>query len=274
MVGYVTRGCYNAGVPDPTFAVVDVETSGLSMRRHRILQIGVVTVASDGTVVDQWCSLVKLRWRFATLGPTRIHGLRRRQLRHAPTIGDAMSTVSRLVAGRILVGHNLAFDAEFLERAARRSRAPLEVSGKLCTLWLSRWLDPERTDTHRLSDLCARYGVALDRPHDALVDAIATAKVLPHLLDAHGVDLTGSSNPAASLAPLFMPAPHGHHRSRSRHLRRLVPQRYLARILSRTPSATARQPTGSITVASGPSRTISRASQRSSETASHTMRTR
>ncbi|MDQ3738833.1 MAG: 3'-5' exonuclease [Actinomycetota bacterium] len=207
---------------DPIFAVVDVETSGLSTRRHRILQIGVVTVAADGTVVDRWCSLVKLRWRFARLGPTRIHGLRRRQLRHAPTIEDAMDDVSRLVAGRILVGHNLAFDSEFLERAARRSCSSLDVSGRLCTMWLSRWLDPERAETHRLTDLCARYGVALDRPHDALADALATAQVLPHLLDAHGVDLASSGDPVSSLAPLFMPAATA--RRRSRHLRRLIPQ--------------------------------------------------
>ena len=37
------------------------------------------------------------------------------------------------------------------------------------------------------SDLCVRYGVSLDRPHDALADAEATAAVLPHLLQAHGV---------------------------------------------------------------------------------------
>jgi DNA polymerase III epsilon subunit-like protein len=41
--------------------------------------------------------------------------------------------------------------------------------------------------SHRLTDLCERYGVALDRPHDALADAEATAAVLPHLLLAHGV---------------------------------------------------------------------------------------
>lgn len=218
----VTRGWYNAGVADPIFAVVDVETSGLSTRRHRILQIGVVTVAGDGTVVDRWCSLVKLSWRFARLGPTRIHGLRRRQLRHAPTIEEAMTDVTRLVAGRILVGHNLAFDSEFLERAARRSHSSLHVNGRICTLWLSRWLDPERTETHRLADLCGRYGVRLDRPHDALADALATAQVLPHLLHAHGVELPHSSDPVASLSPLFMPQPRP--RQRSRHLRRLIPQ--------------------------------------------------
>ena len=38
----------------PRFAVVDVETSGLSSTRHRILQIGLVTVEPDGHIADQW----------------------------------------------------------------------------------------------------------------------------------------------------------------------------------------------------------------------------
>jgi DNA polymerase-3 subunit epsilon len=52
---------------------------------------------------------------------------------------------------------------------------------------MSRRLDPEREQSHRLADVCERYGVPLERPHDALGDALATAAVLPHLLQAHGV---------------------------------------------------------------------------------------
>ena len=37
-------------MPLPPFAVVDLETSGFSMRRHRILQIGLVTVDAEGKV--------------------------------------------------------------------------------------------------------------------------------------------------------------------------------------------------------------------------------
>ncbi len=39
----------------PRFAVVDIETSGLSLRRNRILQVAVVTVdlsADAGPIVD------------------------------------------------------------------------------------------------------------------------------------------------------------------------------------------------------------------------------
>jgi DNA polymerase III epsilon subunit-like protein len=63
----------------------------------------------------------------------------------------------------------------------------MPIGEPLCTLRMSRALDPERRLRHRLTDLCDRYGVALVRPHDALADADATAAVLPHLLRAHGV---------------------------------------------------------------------------------------
>ena len=40
---------------------------------------------------------------------------------------------------------------------------------------------------HRLGDVCERYGISNDRPHDALHDARATAAALTHLLAEHHV---------------------------------------------------------------------------------------
>ena len=52
---------------------------------------------------------------------------------------------------------------------------------------LSRSLDPDRQLSHRLGDVCARYSIPLDRPHDAMADAVATAAVLPYLLKDAGI---------------------------------------------------------------------------------------
>lgn len=175
----------------PRFAVVDLETSGLNMRRNRILQLGMVVVEADGAVVDQWSSLVKLRWPLQRVGPTDIHGITRRTLRGAPSLDDALDELGRHMDGAVFTAHNAEFDSGFLARAIRRRRAddPLRLSlePRLCTLRMSRRLDPDRTLSHRLGDVCERYGVALERPHDALGDAAATAAVLPHLLAAHGI---------------------------------------------------------------------------------------
>ena len=59
--------------------------------------------------------------------------------------------------------------------------------GPLCTLNLSRKLDPQRSMSHKLKDVAGRYGKSTDRPHDALADAQLTAAVLPDLLAAHRV---------------------------------------------------------------------------------------
>lgn len=170
----------------PRFAVVDLETSGFSVRRHRILQIGLVLVEADGAVLDEWSTLVKLRWPFQRVGPTSVHGITRRMLSDAPRIDDVLAQLGRRLDGALFTAHNAEFDASFLVRAARR-RSGLELGPRLCTLRMSRRLDPDRQASHRLSDLCDRYGIELDRPHDALADAAATAAVLPHLIAAHGI---------------------------------------------------------------------------------------
>ena len=179
------------GVPLPNFAVVDLETSGLSSRRHRVLQIGLVTVTADGSVLDEWSSLVRLRWPLQRVGPTDIHGLTRQHLRGAPRLDEALDELGTRLEGSIFTAHHAAFDAAFLARAARRRPADdllrAGLDPLLCTLRMSRRLDPDREQSHRLADVCARYDVALDRPHDALGDATATAAVLPHLLAAHGI---------------------------------------------------------------------------------------
>jgi DNA polymerase-3 subunit epsilon len=170
----------------PRFAVVDVETSGLRPRRHHLLQIGVVTVEADGNVVDRWSTLVRLRHWWQRVGPRHVHGITRRDLKTAPTPAEALTELARRLDGNVFAAHNADFDAEFIERAARRAQVPLRIEQRICTLDLSRRLDPERLLTHGLADLCARYGVDLDNHHDALADATATAAVLPHLLRAHG----------------------------------------------------------------------------------------
>lgn len=170
----------------PPFAVVDLETSGFSTRRHRILQLGMVVVEADGTEVDRWSTLVRLRWPLQRVGPTHVHGLRRRDLRAAPHLPEVLDEFAGRLDGAIFTAHNAEFDSAFLRRAARH-RADLPLEPRLCTLTMSRRLDPDRTQSHRLADVCARYGVPLDRPHDALADAVATARILPHLLREHGV---------------------------------------------------------------------------------------
>lgn len=167
------------------FAVVDIETSGLSAKRHRILQIGVVTLDGD-LVVDEWETLVRLRW-WQRVGPRRVHGISRRDLRRAPELAAAVTELATRLEGCVVVAHNIGFDWHFLRRAAERTGVALPDAPRLCTLQLSRSLDPERRLVHGLGAVAERYGIVNERPHNALADAITTAKLLPLLLAAVGV---------------------------------------------------------------------------------------
>ena len=167
------------------YAVVDLETSGLSTRRHRILQVACVTV-EHGVIVDEWVSLVRLA-PLRRVGPRKVHGLRRRDLRHAPRARDVLAELARRLEGATFVAHNVRFDWPFLERAARRAKVALPAGEQLDTLWLSRRLDPDRQLLHGLAAVAERYGIVNGRPHDALHDARTTAAILPHLLAATNV---------------------------------------------------------------------------------------
>ena len=170
------------------FAVVDTETTGLSTDDDRVLQIGVVVVRGDGTFEHQFVTYLKrLTWGLGHVGAFHVHGITRRQLRQGMKPRDALTTLNGLIEGCVFTAHNAKFDLGFLRADAARLDVSLDVAVPLCTLNLSRRLDPGRTMSHKLKDVAARFGKSTDRPHDALADALLTAAVLPDLLAAHHI---------------------------------------------------------------------------------------
>ena len=63
----------------------------------------------------------------------------------------------------MFTAHNAEFDAAFIAPGGRGAGVALPLDRRLCTLQLSRRLDPDRQLTHGLADVCARYGVATRR---------------------------------------------------------------------------------------------------------------
>lgn len=181
----------------PRFAVLDIETTGLSASEDQILQVAVVLVewpevgqqsSPKGHRVCEWVTYVRPSPLLSSnLGPQEIHGIRRRQLIFAPSLKKSMTTLAELTNGCIVVAHNAPFDTGFLYAAARSQNIELNWAGVLCTLKMSRRLDPDRQLNHKLATVCERYGVALAHAHDALHDTRATAEVLLCLLKAHGI---------------------------------------------------------------------------------------
>jgi DNA polymerase-3 subunit epsilon len=161
------------------FAVVDVETTGLFPGSHRIAEIAVVHVEPDGTVSNRWETLVNPQ---RDLGPQRIHGIRAADIVHAPVFGDIAHDVMELLAGRVLVAHNVHFDYRFVSHELGRAglELPFEVHDCLCTMKLARRYLPGAGRS--LKDCCDSFGLNLENAHSAGDDAEAAAHVLSNYL--------------------------------------------------------------------------------------------
>lgn len=178
------------------FLVVDVETTGLSTSEDLILQVGAVVTDADGRIKRRFSCYVRpghgeFPWDTPHPPAHHIHGITNDQLRTGLPTRRALRRLRRLAKRRVLVAHNAKFDYGFISSESQRHAISLDVTSPLCTLELSRKLDPKRAESHRLATLCERYGIPLDNAHDALCDATATAKLLSILIKNHGATTLG-----------------------------------------------------------------------------------
>ena len=166
------------------FAVVDTETTGLSSANDRLLQIGVVLVRGDGTIEDQFVTHIKRHfYKPGRLGAHHVHGITRGDLHRGMPPEVALQALQALLQGAVFTAHNAAFDLGFLRAEAMRTNSALQIPSPICTLKMSRALDPLSTMSHKLSEIAKRYNLVNEREHDALGDALVTAAVLPRLLN-------------------------------------------------------------------------------------------
>ena len=162
------------------FAVVDVETTGIfTGYHHRIAELAIVRLGTNGEIEDEYCTLVNPR---RDLGESsQIHGLRARDLLDAPTFSDIAGDVLLGLDGTVVIGHNIRFDLDFLRYEYGRVGYELPDIPNLCTMELARKSLGSRT--RRLHDCCAALGFTVDGEHSALGDARATARLFVDLID-------------------------------------------------------------------------------------------
>ncbi len=195
---------------------MDLETTGFSPYRERIVEVAVVVLDAGGVEQDAFYTLLDPE---RDPGPTHVHGITAEMLEGAPTFADVHPFVVGMLSGRVVVGHNVdRFDLAFLVAECRNlggeDLAPEAVT-TLDTLQLAQaYLDlPGKA---RLVDCCDRYSLTWDDHHSALGDARVTAALLRAMRtelgdEAIGVaklldDAIGCRWPGAGDS---RPAPHG-----------------------------------------------------------------
>jgi DNA polymerase III subunit epsilon len=160
-----------------TVAVVDVETTGLSPRMDRVVEVGVVLLDSRGEVEGEFETLVNPG---RDVGPTGLHGISASDVVDAPPFADVAPHLRSLLAGRVVVAHNALFDLRFLAREFGRAGVPASLSPSLCTMRLAPLFFG--SGTRSLQALCGFLDIPLVHGHAALHDARATAELMLSML--------------------------------------------------------------------------------------------
>ncbi|MEU0883812.1 exonuclease domain-containing protein [Lentzea sp. NPDC005914] len=163
------------------YAIVDVETTGLSPgRHHRVIEVAVVHVDFSGRRTDEWCTLVNPR---RDLGAQHVHGISADEVRLAPEFAGIAGELAARLSGRVLVAHNLSFDLRFLSAEYARLGFELAASG-LCTMELAgQFLG---ASSRSLTACCEAADVPMCGARSALNSARAAAGLLMRSLDRVG----------------------------------------------------------------------------------------
>lgn len=158
---------------DGPLAIVDIETTGGSVIRDRITEIGIVEVDAQG--VREWSTLINPG---VPIPPTiqRFTGITDAMVADAPRFEQVAKAIYQRLEGKVFVAHNVRFDYGFLHNAFASLGFPLSLD-LLCTVKLSRALYREHK-RHSLEMIIQRFGIDADARHRALADARATYNFL------------------------------------------------------------------------------------------------
>ena len=180
------------------FVVLDTETTG-TLKADRIVEIALVAFKGD-EVIEEWSTLINPQ---RDVGKTNIHGITASMVSSAPIFADVVNDIFRIINNRVLVAHNLGFDARMLIQEFNRANTQGDIGKGFCTMTAARRLLP--SDKSSLSDACNEFGINIIDAHSALGDCKMTMELFNHLSEDEQeispaiVDYSSNTNPARIL---------------------------------------------------------------------------
>lgn len=166
---------------DAAWLVIDCETSGLDVRRDRLLSAAAVEVRGDRIALERAFAAVLRQAEPSAAANILVHGIGgEAQLGGRPP-AEALAELARVMEGRLPVAFHAPFDQEILRRAFEREKVRTAKARWLDLATLAPALFPGRK-AKTLEDWLAAFGIECPGRHDALADAYASAELLLVLL--------------------------------------------------------------------------------------------
>lgn len=169
------------GWREASWAVVDLETTGLHPEQDEIVSVAVIPV-DDGRVRPGAGVYRLVRpGRPLTADSITVHGIRPADLESAPRLDEVLDEVLVALTGRLLVAHAAFVERGFLTPAlAARGvglRGDIADTRQLGRLWLAERDRGPVPPPPGLTHIATRLGLPAHREHHAFGDALTTAQV-------------------------------------------------------------------------------------------------
>ena len=173
---------FDAVLLEMPIAVFDLETTGVSSSKDRIIQIAVVPVEAGAVSDEGWDQLVHPGDDHLPLSPfiSDLTKITDADLVGQPSMAEVALEFDALVGEKVVAGHNVAaFDLRFMRKVEDRHQLELQTDYYVDTMRLMRKLHPD-LENHRLPTCAAYYGLEVDEDglHNALVDTKLTADLM------------------------------------------------------------------------------------------------
>ncbi len=174
------------------FVAFDMEMSGLDHKKDFIVSLGAIEMR--GSTIQGGKAFSRLVRPEGTMNADSvvIHQITPDDLREGADIKHVLADFLEFIEDAVLVGHFLHFDLRFLNVSLKKHFRTKLKNPALDTHDLHEWLSQNSADFKRsypgviskkdLFSVAERYGIQVDKAHDALTDAFIAAQLFQRFL--------------------------------------------------------------------------------------------
>jgi len=172
---------FNKKIFPENYAVLDIETSGLSVINHQIIEIGVLIVEKS-VIVKTFQSLILSEVNIPE-SIEQLTGISNEMLKNeGKDIKKVLPEMLELIGELKIVSHNPEFDYSFIRHACKVNNFPLLSNEHIDTMQLSkRYLDT--VADYKLSTILKYFNIQHEKLHRSLNDCIATNEIYKKLIE-------------------------------------------------------------------------------------------
>ena len=185
---------------DDTYVVFDLETTGFSPDKNKIIEIGAVKVV-NGAITDRFSTFVNPQVPIP-FNIEELTSIRDDMVMDAPIIEDILPEFMKFCEGAIMVAHNADFDMSFITKNCELQGLPHDFT-IIDTVALARILLP-MLNRFKLDTVAKALNISLANHHRAVDDAGCTAEIFVkfiQMLKERGIENLDEVNHMVTSSP-------------------------------------------------------------------------